>query len=149
VLTFIGTSDHGVLGRRWVYDGTHDPVLVAQLLALLQRGAQPQAQSATNTPDSSVTTYFAGVVFPTVVRSTAVANGSQGTHLVVETKAEAELNTESSGHLTIQVTRVLQHDQQDTRTDPTEAQGYVTAGWRMPDDGERRGLFVVLRDAAP
>jgi Maltokinase N-terminal cap domain len=23
----IGTAEHGVLGRRWIYDGTHDPVL--------------------------------------------------------------------------------------------------------------------------
>jgi hypothetical protein len=41
----IGTSEHGVLGRRWVYDGTHDPVLVAQLLALLQGHAEPQAHA--------------------------------------------------------------------------------------------------------
>lgn len=46
----IGTSEHGVLGRRWVYDGTHDPVLVAQLLDLLQGRAEPQAQSETDTP---------------------------------------------------------------------------------------------------
>lgn len=29
----IGTAEHGVLGRRWIYDGTCDPVLVAQLVA--------------------------------------------------------------------------------------------------------------------
>ncbi|MEV4114634.1 hypothetical protein [Nonomuraea sp. NPDC049695] len=27
----VGTMEHGVLGRRWAYDGCHDPVLVAQL----------------------------------------------------------------------------------------------------------------------
>ncbi|MET8682094.1 1,4-alpha-glucan branching protein [Streptomyces sp. NPDC004647] len=145
----IGTSDHGVLGRRWVYDGAHDPVLVAQLLALLQGRAEPQAQSATNTTDSSVTTYFAGVGFPTVIGSTAIANGSHGTHLVVETKAEAKLNTEPAGHLAMHITRVLQQDRRAPRTHTTEAQGYVTAGWRMPDGGESRDLFVVLRDAAP
>jgi Maltokinase N-terminal cap domain len=37
----IGTSEHGVLGCRWIYDGTRDPVLVAQLVALIQGQAEP------------------------------------------------------------------------------------------------------------
>ena len=32
----VGTMEHSVLGRRWVYDGPHDPVYAAQLLELLQ-----------------------------------------------------------------------------------------------------------------
>ena len=51
----IGTAEHGVLGRRWIYDGTHDPVLIAQLVALIQGEAEPQAQSVSNTPDPTVT----------------------------------------------------------------------------------------------
>ena len=35
----IGTAEHGVLGRRWIYDGASDPVLVTQLLALIQGAA--------------------------------------------------------------------------------------------------------------
>jgi Maltokinase N-terminal cap domain len=31
----ICTAEHGVLGRRWIYDGAHDPVLLAEVLALL------------------------------------------------------------------------------------------------------------------
>jgi len=46
----IGTAEHGVLGRRWIYDGARDPVLVAQLIALIQGEAEPQAQNASNTP---------------------------------------------------------------------------------------------------
>ena len=51
----IGTSEHGVLGHRWIYDGTRDPVLMAQLVALLQGTAEPQAQNVSNTPDPAVT----------------------------------------------------------------------------------------------
>jgi hypothetical protein len=51
----IGTAEHGVLGRRWIYDGVHDPVLVAQLVALLQGQCEPQAQSVSNTADPTVT----------------------------------------------------------------------------------------------
>ncbi len=50
----IGTSEHGVLGTRWVYDGVHDPVLGNSLLDLLQRRVEPQAQSESNTTDPSI-----------------------------------------------------------------------------------------------
>ena len=50
----IGTSEHGVLGTRWIYDGVHDPVLAAQLLALLRDEAVPQAQSLSDAPDPTV-----------------------------------------------------------------------------------------------
>jgi hypothetical protein len=50
----IGTCEHGVLGRRWVYDGEHDPVLQAQLAALLRGEVGAQAQSQSDTPDPSV-----------------------------------------------------------------------------------------------
>lgn len=56
----VGTTEHGVLGRRWVYDGPHDPVLTAQLLALFQGRAEPQAQSLSDTPDPSVTVRYEG-----------------------------------------------------------------------------------------
>src|SRR5690349_23446572 len=51
----IGTSEHGVLGRRWIYDGIRDPVLVAQLAALLLGEAEAQAQSVSSTPEPTVT----------------------------------------------------------------------------------------------
>jgi Maltokinase N-terminal cap domain len=37
----IGTTEHGVLGRRWAYDGTRDLVLITQLVALSRRCARP------------------------------------------------------------------------------------------------------------
>src|ERR1700722_132572 len=51
----VGTTEHGVLGRRWVYDGIADPILVGQLVALLQGRVQPQAQSVSDTADPTVT----------------------------------------------------------------------------------------------
>ncbi len=50
----IGTTEHGVLGTRWVYDGTRDPVFAEQLVALIQGTAQPQAQSQSDMPDLTV-----------------------------------------------------------------------------------------------
>jgi hypothetical protein len=134
----IGTAEHGVLGRRWIYDGAHDPVLLAQLLALLGGGVEPQAQSKTDTPDPSVTRHLAGEGLPTVAGPADVVNGPDGTGLL--------LRIGSAGPLTLQVVRVLTPDR---RTDTAKARGHVTAGWRSPDGGESRGAVVVLRDAAP
>ena len=60
----IGTSEHGVLGRRWLYDGVQDPVLRAQLIALIQGEAEPQAQTVSDTPDLTVTSPLAGTDRP-------------------------------------------------------------------------------------
>jgi Maltokinase N-terminal cap domain len=50
----IGTAQHGVLGPRWIYDGEHDPVLRAQLAALLRGEVLAQAQSQSDTLDPTV-----------------------------------------------------------------------------------------------
>jgi len=56
----IGTCEHGVLGTRWVYDGAHDPVVRAQLAALLSGEAVAQQQSESDTPDPTVTVHGTG-----------------------------------------------------------------------------------------
>lgn len=50
----IGNAEHGVLGKRWIYDGVHDPVLVGQLAALIRGAAEPQHQSESDTPEPRV-----------------------------------------------------------------------------------------------
>lgn len=142
----IGTSEHGVLGRRWIYDGTHDPVLVAQLLELLHGRAEPQAQSINNTPDPSVTAHVTGTGLPGPIRSTAVTNGPHGTALLVH----AGQGTGPAHRFIVDVTRVLPPGEPDERTGAEAAGslGYVAAGWNPPA-GHSRAVFAVLRDAAP
>jgi Maltokinase N-terminal cap domain len=65
----IGTAEHGVLGKRWIYDGTADPVLLAQLAGLISGRVQAQAQSQSDTPDATVWT--------------APARGPQGVQLSI------------------------------------------------------------------
>ncbi len=50
----IGTSEHGVLGTRWIYDATHDPVGLAQMAALLAGRAVAQDQNRSDTPADAV-----------------------------------------------------------------------------------------------
>lgn len=56
----IGTSEHGVLGRRWIYDAERDPVAVAQLLALARGEAEAQHQNVSDTVDPTVTRAWSG-----------------------------------------------------------------------------------------
>ncbi|MFD8377106.1 1,4-alpha-glucan branching protein [Streptomyces sp. NPDC059679] len=84
----IGTSEHGVLGTRWIYDGVHDPVVMAQLRALLRGEAVPQHQSKSDTPDPTVTVHGTGT------------DGGLDVHVNrVLRPTEAEAEQRSSGHL--------------------------------------------------
>lgn len=40
----IGTSDHGILGKRWIYDATGDPVYQAQLAQVIAQGGKEAAE---------------------------------------------------------------------------------------------------------
>jgi hypothetical protein len=51
----VGTSEHGVLGRRWVYDGAQDPVVLAAVDAFVHGRAAAQDQNDSDTLDPSVT----------------------------------------------------------------------------------------------
>ncbi|MEU1127183.1 1,4-alpha-glucan branching protein [Streptomyces sp. NPDC005899] len=127
----LGTSEHGVLGRRWVYDGVHDPVLVAGLLALVRGSAEPQAQSESDTPDPTVTVVAADGG-PDAVTSATVREGKDRTRIVLNEGADAA---------TLVVSRVLEAEE------PAAAvRGHVSAPWRLPDGGEARGRILVLAD---
>ncbi|MDX2542367.1 maltokinase N-terminal cap-like domain-containing protein [Streptomyces sp. WI04-05B] len=140
----VGTSEHGVLGKRWIYDGAHDPVLVAQLLALLQGRAEAQAQSVSGAPDLSVTGRFRGAGLAAEVASLAVTDGQDGTAVVVGTGADSG----PGSTLTLRVTRVLPAPEERAEgLDTAGARGQVTAGWRLPDGSESRAPFVLVGDA--
>lgn len=126
----IGTMEHGVLGQRWAYDGCHDPVLVAQLLALIEGRAQAQAQSVSDTPDPDIIRSYAG---PDPLPATATATDDhEGTALAVP------------GGAVLRLRRVL-HPVQDARPPlPQGAAGHVSGHWRTPDDTLVRGIFAVL-----
>ncbi|MFJ8954555.1 1,4-alpha-glucan branching protein [Streptomyces sp. NPDC102381] len=50
----IGTTEHGVLGKRWVYDGAKDPLAVRELTALLKGEVSAHAQSIDGALDPTV-----------------------------------------------------------------------------------------------
>jgi hypothetical protein len=133
----IGTTQHGVLGRRWVYDGTHDPVLAAQLVALIQGGAEPQAQSQTDTSDPTVTASPVTAGSLTVAEARVAKNGPDGTDLVVGTSG-----ADGNGRLVIRVRRALKAGE-DTADEA--GQPCVSAPWRRPDGTVVRGTLAAAR----
>jgi hypothetical protein len=130
----VGTTEHGVLGTRWVYDGTRDPVFVKQLVALIQGTAEPQAQSQSDTPDLTVRTRAAS---PATLEpgGFSVADGSDGTRLTVDVG--------DAGQLSVRVTRVLGAEPDPDASTVASGLGYVTAQWQSPDSTTARSVFAT------
>ncbi len=95
----IGTAEHGVLGRRWVYDGLADPVLTTQLRGLVDGTAEPQAQSISHTPEPKVVPHppASDFVAPILVRVLAADDGATPSHGHVSSVWQAPDGTELRG----------------------------------------------------
>jgi hypothetical protein len=127
----VGTMEHGVLGPRWAYDGVHDPVLYAQLLALFEGRVQAQAQSLTDTPDHEVTRSYAGSGLPSPDWPVTVTEDQDGT-------------TVGAG---LRIRRILRPADGDTV--PEGATGQVTGAWESPDGARVRSVLAFLEPTAP
>ncbi|MCX5403421.1 1,4-alpha-glucan branching protein [Streptomyces sp. NBC_00335] len=133
----VGTSEHGVLGTRWIYDGAHDPVLVGQLLALIQGRAVAQDQCESSLSDPSVTSWYDGPELPEVPEVLPrawleVTDTARGTDVRLP------------GAPVLALTRVLRPGAAGP-ADATGAVGRLTAGWTTPDGAAQQGLFAQLR----
>ncbi|MFJ9147133.1 1,4-alpha-glucan branching protein [Streptomyces sp. NPDC102270] len=120
----VGTTEHGVLGPRWAYDGTHDPVLRTELLALFEGRARAQAQSLTDTPDHEVAHSYAGPALPT---------------------GPAEVTDDQDGtELRLPDGTILRLHRRPQPTAPEGAAGHVSGVWDAPDGTRVRGVFATL-----
>lgn len=125
-----------MLGRRWIYDGTHDVVLVEQLLAVLAGRTTAQDQNESGVPDPTVEVRTEGAGVP---------QGLTGPGTVTDT-ADASLVTvgptgQEGPVATLTVSRVL-HDGPAPTGDG--APGRILAGWSAPDGARQHGLFAHL-----
>ncbi|WP_282702630.1 1,4-alpha-glucan branching protein [Streptomyces sp. CC219B] len=129
----VGTMEHGVLGKRWAYDGCHDPVLVAELFALVEGRAQAQAQSVDNTPDHEIT------------RSCAYdgTGGLRAHGPAVDDEAGTLLPAAPDG-----TTLYLHRRPALPDTPPPGAAGHLSGHWTTPDGTRTRALFAELRTPA-
>ncbi|HEY5399340.1 MAG TPA: 1,4-alpha-glucan branching protein [Trebonia sp.] len=139
----VGTTEHGVLGRRWVYDGVRDPALVAQLVALVQGRAQAQMQSVSDTADPTVTCVPVAVGVPVAVETAVSENGPVGTELRVGTVGAGGL---PGGQLAITVNRVLRPDGDgpDHGLGGEADRGRLSGTWRLADGTLVRGSLAAV-----
>ncbi|MFJ9870702.1 1,4-alpha-glucan branching protein [Streptomyces sp. NPDC101165] len=128
----VGTMEHGVLGKRWAYDGCHDPVLVTELLALIEGKAQAMAQSISDTPDSEVTRSYEGEPFSPQDFTPRPTDDEQGTQF------PAPHGT------TLRLHRVLQPVPENPPLPAQGVLGHVASGWPGPDGTRLRAVFMVL-----
>ncbi|WP_328658708.1 maltokinase N-terminal cap-like domain-containing protein [Streptomyces sp. NBC_00334] len=138
----VGTMEHGVLGRRWAYDGCHDPVLVAELLALVEGRAQAQDQNTSDTPDREVTRSCTGAGSISTVPFTdttdaTVTDDAEGTALAFPHGGVLRLH------------RILRPAPDGPASLPQGAIGQVSGPWRAQGGAPARGLFAVLYPGAP
>jgi Maltokinase N-terminal cap domain len=132
----ITTAEHGVLGRRWIYDGSYDLALTTQLVALLQGEAEPQAARISHTPDPTVTTGPPLADAPLgLAGAAAVASTGEGTELQVPVAG--------GGTVVVQINRVLRPG------DGHDGGARVSATWQQVDGTEARGVFATARYLSP
>lgn len=122
----VGTAEHGVLGRRWIYDGCHDPVLLTQLLALLEGRVQAQDQNASDTPAPEIARSCTGATL------TCTGPTTDDQHC---TTLPAPPGT------TLCLHRVLRPSQDL----PPDVTGHISGPWDLPDATRTRGAFLTLR----
>jgi hypothetical protein len=135
---FVGTMEHGVLGTRYVYDGPHDPVYVAQLVALVVGDAEPQAQRESDTPDPTVVAAWQGSTHPASGPIRHVEH-RDGETLVHVGGAPGEPST-----TVLRIVRLLQSEEVQAPHGTHEAAGVVRAGWTGPGDTKVRGPVALL-----
>lgn len=126
----IGTSVHGVLGTRWIYDGTRDSVLIAQVVALLAGRAQAQAQHESDTPDSSVVVTAVDTDTDAATTGFIAADDAQRCTDIAVTAEDA----------IVRVHRILRPD----HARPDHGPGRATAPWRLTADASARGVFLSI-----
>jgi hypothetical protein len=132
----VGTTEHGVLGRRWVYDGVHDPIFVEQLLALLAGDVEAQDQGESNTTDPTVSRNLTGSGDFATLDALRVESDNAGT--------DVHGLTLSNGPVTLHVVRAL--DGASDVPAPAGSIGEIVANWTGPNGEARRGMFAFVTE---
>lgn len=154
----VGTTKHGVLGTRWVYDGPHDPVFVAQLLALIQGVAEPQAQSQSWTRDPTVHGHAVGGTVVELASSSVLRGEQSNTSVICHVRGPGHADAEP---MIIKVFRALGAGEnpdvvvqsaltQAGSTQVPHTVGDVSGEWEDPVTGDRvRGHLAFAQRFLP
>ncbi|MEZ0109013.1 hypothetical protein ABH920_003023 [Catenulispora sp. EB89] len=136
----IGTTEHGVLGKRWVYDAAGDPVAVAELVALLAGRTEAQMQSDSDRVDSDVRVSWDGPGLSGAVDSFSTSDDPDGTQVSVRFVGAP---ADAPQHAVIRLARALEVGEGPA------ADGRVVAHWLSQDGATARGCFLWARPDSP
>lgn len=130
--SLIGTTEHSVLGKRWVYDATGDPVYASTLATTILTG-QPQAEQLLEVGGQleliAETVHLQG-------------SGAPGTGVPIDMPAVSEtvddVTAIHAGHIDLLVSRVLD------LSGLTSGQNVLTATWDEQDVPVQLASAVVV-----
>lgn len=154
----VGTTEHGVLGLRWVYDGPHDHVFAAQLLELIQGRATPQAQRQSDTADPTVHRQAVDTDSVSLVASSVLRGEQSNTSIICDV---ADAAGAPAAPVIVKVFRTLHPGEnpdvvvQSALTEAGSTQvphtvGSVSGQWRDPvTDQPVRGHLVFAQRFLP
>ncbi|ALV44334.1 hypothetical protein MB46_01180 [Arthrobacter alpinus] len=123
----IGTMDHSVLGDRWAYDATGDPVYAATLAAALLAGAPQAVQLREADGETTV------IQETSTIKATGIPLEKVPALGAIATVTDAGVSTISSGNLELRVLREL-----DLGGVPTPGYG-LTAVW----EGQQSPVLIA------
>jgi hypothetical protein len=129
----VGTTEHGVLGTRWAYDGCHDRVLITELLSLIEGRVHAMAQSISDTPDYEVVCSYAGAPTSPDGITLEPVDDRDGTRLP------------TSPGMILHVHRVLDPVPGHPPLPTEDAVGHVARGWQAPDGTHVAAVLMTLR----
>ena len=135
----IGTTEHGVLGHRFVYDAPSDPVFVSEFVALLAGRAIPQSQRESDTVDPTVVVERAdGVELELHGSAADAAQGDSGIPVTIRRPDGSERR--GIAH----ILRVLEPNGSPALPEGVVAR--VTAVWATDDGTDVRGTVAIVRE---
>ncbi|MCC2318483.1 CG0192-related protein [Cellulomonas chengniuliangii] len=133
----VGTMEHSVLGRRWVYDACGDPVFAGVLVAML-RGEAAQAEEVVIGQDGTRTVRAPGVTARVTSAVTAAALPAPPQGAPVACATAGGMTTMRIGDVDVDLRRVLDVDAEADETLPG-----VVATW--PGQGQPVLLATARR----
>ncbi len=155
----LGTMEHSVLGRRWVYDGPHDPVYVTALVDTILTGARSDVAQASRGSNAVAVGSPTGFAHGTVSSSAVLTGEQSNTSIICRMSASGGGPAEP---LIVKVFRTVQDgDNPDVIVQSALSRagsvrvplafGHLSGAWDDPDGSgaEQHGQLAFAQEFIP
>lgn len=155
----VGTMEHSVLGRRWVYDAPHDPVYVGELITTILAGLPSDEAQASLGSNALAVGFPTGLASGSVVSSRVLTGEQSNTSIICRMVAPDGRPAEP---LIVKVFRTVQDgDNPDVVVQSALTQagsdrvplayGHLAGAWDAPSGSgpEQRGHLAFAQEFIP